>query len=89
VALIAELAAMRDRTGAPYDLAAIDVPIVAGYGTEGKPYHRWAIEELVRQARHGQLAVIEGAGHAAQGSHPAEFADFVRQVHGAQVASSG
>jgi pimeloyl-ACP methyl ester carboxylesterase len=79
-ALVAELSAMRDATVAPYDVAAIAGPVVAGYGTEGRPYHRRASEELARAAHHGELFEIDGAGHDAQNSHPGDFAEFVGRV---------
>ena len=77
-ALLAELGAIRG--GAPYDPAALSVPVVSGCGTESKPYHQDAARQLAELAPHGELVVIEGAGHAAQSSHPDAFADFVRQV---------
>jgi pimeloyl-ACP methyl ester carboxylesterase len=80
-ALVAELTAMRERDVAPYDLDAIDVPIVSGYGMKGKPYHQWAAAELCQRARHGELITIEGAAHAAHASHPAAFANFARRVN--------
>ena len=76
-ALVAELSSMRHATAAPYDLATIRPPVVAGYGTEGRPYHRQASEVLASQAEHGELFVIEGAGHDAQNRRPADFAQFV------------
>ena len=77
-ALLAELRAIRG--DAPYDPRQITVPVVAGYGTESKPYHQQAARQLAELAPHGELIVIEGAGHAAQSSHPDAFADFVRRV---------
>jgi pimeloyl-ACP methyl ester carboxylesterase len=67
------------RAGAPYDVAAVKVPVVAGQGGASKPYHRRAAEWLVEHVEHGELFEIAGARHGAHASHPAEFAAFVRR----------
>jgi pimeloyl-ACP methyl ester carboxylesterase len=77
-ALLAELGSIRGEP--PYDPARVTVPVLAGYGTESKPYHQDAARRLAEQAPDGELVVIEGAGHAAQSSHPDAFAAFVRRV---------
>jgi pimeloyl-ACP methyl ester carboxylesterase len=77
-ALVAELASMREV--APYDPVKVEVPVLAGYGTESKPYHQDAARELARRAPQGELIVIDGAGHGAPMSHPTVFAEFVRRV---------
>lgn len=77
-ALLAELATIR--SGAPYEPADLTVPVLAGYGTESKPYHQQAAARLAEWAPDGELMVIDGAGHAAQSSHPDAFAMFVRRA---------
>jgi pimeloyl-ACP methyl ester carboxylesterase len=77
-ALLAELGAIRGAP--PYDPRRVTVPVVSGYGTESKPYHQQAAQALADLAPRGELVVIEGAGHAAQSSHPEAFAGFVRRV---------
>jgi pimeloyl-ACP methyl ester carboxylesterase len=77
-ALLAELASIRGL--APYDPTQVFVPVLAGYGSESKPYHQRAARELAELAPRGELTGIEGAGHAAQSSHADAFATFVRRV---------
>ncbi len=77
-ALVAELASMRQAP--PYDPARLDVPVLAGYGTESKPYHQDAARELARLAPDGELVVVEGSGHGVHLSHPSAYAAFVRRV---------
>jgi pimeloyl-ACP methyl ester carboxylesterase len=76
-ALLAELASIR--SAPPYDPAEVRVPVLAGYGTESKPYHQEAAAHLAEWVPDGELMVIDGAGHAAQSSHPEEFVAFVRR----------
>ncbi|MEY2422925.1 MAG: hypothetical protein QOI95_2992 [Acidimicrobiaceae bacterium] len=76
--LLAELRSARSE--APYDPAAIMVPVVAGCSTLSREHHRWASHELARICGEGEPFVIEGANHGAHASHHAEFASFVRLV---------
>jgi pimeloyl-ACP methyl ester carboxylesterase len=78
--LVAELRSVRPPQPAPFDPTAITVPVVAAFGTETKPHHMRATEELARTVPHGELRVIEGATHGAHLTHPAEFADLVRRA---------
>jgi pimeloyl-ACP methyl ester carboxylesterase len=77
-ALLAELVSMR--SGQPaYDIAAVDVPVVAGRGSESRPHHVRTAETLATLAHQpGGAFVIKGAGHGAHVSHSEEFAAFVR-----------
>jgi len=77
-ALLADLATIRGE--APYEPTELPVPVLAGHGTESKPYHQEAARLLAELAPHGELVVVEGSGHACQSSHPAEFAAFVRRA---------
>jgi pimeloyl-ACP methyl ester carboxylesterase len=77
-ALVAELASLRAMP--PYVPTEITVPVLAGYGSESKPYHQDAARRLAGEAPLGELVVIEGSGHAAQLSHAPRFAEFVRHV---------
>jgi pimeloyl-ACP methyl ester carboxylesterase len=77
-ALVAELAALR--AAPPYDPTQVTVPVVAGHGTESKPYHQEAARQLAAQVPDGELIVIEGSGHGAHTSHPDQFEAFVRRV---------
>ncbi len=79
-ALLADLLSTRPPMPAPYTAAALTVPVLAARGSEARPHHRRATDELARTAPLGELAVIEGAGHGAHLSHPAEFAALVRRA---------
>jgi pimeloyl-ACP methyl ester carboxylesterase len=76
-ALLAELRSAR--AGAPYDIDAIRVPVVAGCSTNSSEHHQWSARELATRTG-GEPFVIEGANHGAHVTHPREFADFVRRV---------
>ena len=78
--LLAELQSVRPPAPAPYDPADVAVPVVAAFGSESRPHHMRATEELARAVPHGELHVIDGASHGAHLSHPAEFADLVRRA---------
>ncbi len=78
-ALIADIGALH-RDAAPYDVAAISQPVLAGYGTASRPYHQRAARELAATVADGELMVVEGADHGAHLSHPSEFAAFVRRA---------
>ena len=79
-ALLADLLDIQG--SAPYDPAAVRVPVVLGRGSESKGQHRLgsdAWQELLPDAR---LVVIDGAGHGGHSSHPDAFAAFVRSALG-------
>jgi pimeloyl-ACP methyl ester carboxylesterase len=78
-ALLSDLHGVR-REEAPYDLARIRQPIVAGRGTASDAHHQRAAEVLAGTAIDGELVTIEGADHGAHFSHPAEFAAFVQRT---------
>jgi pimeloyl-ACP methyl ester carboxylesterase len=77
-ALLAELRSAH--AGAPYDPAAITVPVVSGCGTLSREHHQWSARELSRLTGGGAPVVIEGAGHGAHVTHHKEFASFARLV---------
>jgi pimeloyl-ACP methyl ester carboxylesterase len=77
-ALLAELRSVHAE--APYDYAAISVPVVTGRGTESKDHHQWSANELARLVGGDPPFVIEGAGHGAHATHHREFARFTRLV---------
>jgi pimeloyl-ACP methyl ester carboxylesterase len=79
-ALLAEMRSVRPPNPPPYDAAAVSVPVVAAFGTETRPHHMRATEDLARTAPRGELRVIEGADHGAHLTHPNEFADLVRRA---------
>jgi pimeloyl-ACP methyl ester carboxylesterase len=85
-ALLSDLHGVR-RGDAPYDLSRIRAPIVAGRGTSSDPHHQRAAEVLAETALDGELFTIDGAGHGAHFSHPAEFAQFVQRAVDRSVGS--
>ena len=76
--LVAEMESIRGR--APFDPAAVTVPVVAGSGAASEARHRESAARLARAVPRGELVVIDGAGHGAHLSHPREFGDYVRLV---------
>jgi pimeloyl-ACP methyl ester carboxylesterase len=78
--LIAEMRSVRPPAPVPYHAARVTVPVLSAFGSEAKPHHMRASDELARAVPHGELHVVEGAGHGAHLSHPAEFADLVRHA---------
>ena len=79
-ALVAELQAMRADASAPYAADALSMPVLAAHGSESRAHHQEAARRLADAAPHGELAVIEGAGHGGHLTHPAGFADVVRRA---------
>jgi len=77
--LLTELAALRIG-GAPFDLGALDVPLVVGRGERSLVHHRRAIDALIEIHPHGEVVEIAGAAHGAHLSHPDAFAAFVRRT---------
>jgi pimeloyl-ACP methyl ester carboxylesterase len=87
LALVAELRSVRPPASPAYDLDAITVPVIAAHGTTSAPHHIEAAERLAAALPGARLRVIEGAGHGAHSSHPAEFAALVREA--VALASAG
>jgi pimeloyl-ACP methyl ester carboxylesterase len=77
-ALVADLHSVR--SVAPYDPAALPMPVVSGCGSASKPYHQRAARELADAVPDGELVTIGGATHGAHQSHPQEFAGLVRRA---------
>lgn len=82
-AVLSDLAAVRET--APFDLAAVSVPVVVGYGTSSRPQHVEGSPLLADALPDAELFVIDGATHGAHISRAADFAVFVRRA----VARSG
>ena len=79
-ALVAEMRSIR--SGEPYSLSRVSVPLVVGSGTSSRPHHRRAVRELAAAVPGAALIEIEGAAHGAHVSHPVEFAGLVRHALG-------
>jgi len=78
-ALVAELADLR-RSGAPFDVSALRVPLVLGRGERSVPHHRRTVEALAQLVARADVVEFAGAAHGAHLSHPDAFAAFVRRV---------
>lgn len=79
-ALVAELRSIRDPDAPPYAPGAVTVPVVVAHGTTSASHHRRTARELARLVPHGELVVVEGAGHGVHLSHPAALADLARRA---------
>jgi pimeloyl-ACP methyl ester carboxylesterase len=78
-ALLGELRAIRPPP-APYDAAAITVPVVAAHGSRSQPHHQASARALAADAPDGELQVVEGAGHGVHLTHPEAFASLVARA---------
>jgi pimeloyl-ACP methyl ester carboxylesterase len=89
-ALLADLQSVRPPAPSPYTPERITVPVVAAYGSAGRPHHRQAAEELARRAPHASLVVVPGANHGVHLSMPEAFGGLVRRaVAAADAAGAG
>jgi pimeloyl-ACP methyl ester carboxylesterase len=62
---------------APFDIAAVTVPAVVGYGGATSDAHVRGALLLAEQLPDAQLHWVDGVGHFAHRTHPAQFASFV------------
>lgn len=76
VALQAEMRALHH--GAPFDPAAIEVPVVVAHGASGADHHRRSAPVLASELPAGRLVEVPDAGHGVHLSHPEALADLVR-----------
>jgi pimeloyl-ACP methyl ester carboxylesterase len=79
-ALVAELRAIRSPHPAPYDPAALTMPVVAAHGTESRPHHIETARLLASLVPNGELQVVEGAGHGVHLTHPQALAGLVARA---------
>jgi pimeloyl-ACP methyl ester carboxylesterase len=86
-ALLADMRSVRPPHPVPFDPGAVTVPVLSAFGSESRPYHMRAADDLARAVPRGELAVVPGASHGAHLSHPAEFAGLVRR--GVELAGLG
>jgi len=78
-ALVGELSDLR--MGAPWDASRVTCRVLAGHGTKARDHHvggaRWIVDNVER----AEIAVLEGAGHGAPISHPAQFTAMLVTPH--------
>jgi pimeloyl-ACP methyl ester carboxylesterase len=77
-ALVTELRSLRPPNPAPYEPAALTMPVVAAHGSRSRPHHQESARMLAEAVPRGELHVVDGADHGAHLSHPAGFAQLVR-----------
>jgi pimeloyl-ACP methyl ester carboxylesterase len=80
--LVAEMRSVRPPAPPPVDPAAVTVPVVVARGSEARPHHRRAADELARALPRAELHTVAGAAHGAHLSHPAALADLVARAAG-------
>lgn len=70
-AMVGELTDIRATP--PWHYHEIQVPLVAGYGTQGSPHHRTGMSHLAAQVPDATLVAMDGCGHDAPNSHAERF----------------
>lgn len=72
-------AEMRALTEDPpgFDPLDIEPPVIAAAGSASLPHHRRVSARLADLVHHGRYLELEGAGHPAHVTHPAEFAGLL------------
>ena len=78
----AEGAAMVDeisdlRRGAPWTVEAVKIPLLAMGGELGRPHHQRGMQWLGEQIPSADYFRLDGAGHGAPNTHPAELATLL------------
>ncbi|MFM9083665.1 MAG: alpha/beta fold hydrolase [Actinomycetota bacterium] len=78
-ALVGELGDLR--VSAPWDAGRIACRVLAGHGTEAREHHVRGAQWIVDNVPGAELVVLEGAGHGAPTSHPAQFSAALVMPH--------
>lgn len=76
-ALVAEMRAIGT---APFDPAAVTVPVIVGVGSESRPHHARSTAELAAALPRGRHHTVDGAGHGAHLTHPVVMARLLRDA---------
>jgi pimeloyl-ACP methyl ester carboxylesterase len=71
--MVGELSDLREH--APWRAEQISVPVLAGYGSTGRPHHRRGMEHVAATVAGAQAVSLEGCGHDAPMTHPALYAE--------------
>lgn len=67
--------------GLAFDFTDVLSPVGAAYGSETTEAFRRSAETVAADCVHAaRLTVIDGAAHGAHLTHPAEFADWIREI---------
>lgn len=75
VAMVGELTDLRDR--APWDPAAVTMPVVAMHGSEGAAHHRLSTAYLSDVLPDCRVVEISGARHFGPNTHPGQVAEVI------------
>jgi pimeloyl-ACP methyl ester carboxylesterase len=78
--LVAEMRSVRPPAPAPFDPAAIAVPVLVARGEHARPHHRRASVELAADLPRAELHTVAGASHGAHLTHPGELAALVARA---------
>jgi pimeloyl-ACP methyl ester carboxylesterase len=78
--LVAEMRSVRPPAPPPFDPAAVAVPVVVARGSEARPHHRRAADELAAALPRAERHTVAGAAHGAHLTHPAELATLVARA---------
>ena len=88
-----ELALMRSEVATmghvPYDLTALTVPCLIGYGSESLPAETADSYRRAAELIGADLVVLDGLRHNCHRSHPDAFAAFVRRTVGLAALGAG
>ncbi len=71
-AMVGELSDLR--VNAPWQAEQIDVEVLAGYGSNGRPHHRRAMEHVAQTVRGARVVELGGCAHDAPLAQPALYA---------------
>jgi pimeloyl-ACP methyl ester carboxylesterase len=74
-AMVGELSDLREHV--PWLPEQIGVPVLAGYGSKGRPHHRRGMEHVADTVAGARAVQLDGCGHDAPLSHPALYAELL------------
>ncbi len=75
IAMMGELTDLR--RAAPWHADRIDCPTLAISGEHGRPHHQRGMRVLADMLDRAEHVQLDGAGHGAPNTHPAELADLI------------
>lgn len=70
------------RRAAPWAAESVAIPLLAMVGELGRPHHRRGMQWLSDQIASARYVRLDGAGHGAPNTHPAELAALVTDFAG-------
>jgi pimeloyl-ACP methyl ester carboxylesterase len=79
IALVGELSSLR--SGEPYDMTKVQVPVLCGFGEKGAERHERGARFVAANVPEGHATMIHEAGHGAPTSHPQAYIDALVTPH--------